>query len=46
VLREESLVGTRRDGKRIHYRLESASALAVISTLQSQFCPPSKEPTP
>lgn len=43
VLREESLVGTRRDGKRIHYRLESAAALAVIATLQSQFCPPSQE---
>lgn len=43
VLREEALVATRRDGKRIHYRLASASALAIISTLQSQFCPPAKE---
>jgi DNA-binding transcriptional ArsR family regulator len=43
VLRDEALVGTRREGKRIHYRLESRSALAVIATLQSQFCPPSKE---
>ncbi len=43
VLRDEALVGTRREGKRIHYRLESQSALAVIATLQSQFCPPSTE---
>lgn len=43
VLREESLVSTRRDGKRIHYRLSSMQALAVIATLQSQFCPPTQE---
>jgi len=46
VLRDEALVGTRREGKRIHYRLESESALAVIATLQSQFCPTPKENLP
>lgn len=42
VLRDDHMVATRRDGKHIYYRLASAQALAVISTLQAQFCPPSK----
>lgn len=41
VLREEQLVGTRREGKNIFYRLESPRALAVIETLYQQFCSPS-----
>jgi DNA-binding transcriptional ArsR family regulator len=43
VLREESLVATRRDGKRIHYRLASPQALAVMQTLYEQFCSQPKE---
>jgi len=43
VLRDDNLVMTRRDGKHIHYRLAIPAALAVISTLQAQFCPPSKK---
>jgi DNA-binding transcriptional ArsR family regulator len=43
VLREESLVATRRDGKRIHYRLVSPQALAVMQTLYEQFCSQPKE---
>lgn len=43
VLREESLVATRRDGKRIHYRLTSPQALAVMQTLYEQFCSQPKE---
>lgn len=38
VLREEALVGTRRDGKNIYYRLASPRALAVIEVLYEQFC--------
>ncbi len=43
VLRDEALVSTRREGKRIYYRLASKAAIAVISTLQSEFCPQKKE---
>lgn len=38
VLREESLVETRRDGKQIYYRITSPAALAVLETLYAQFC--------
>lgn len=38
VLRRESLVETRRDGKMIYYRVNSESALAVIDTLYQLFC--------
>ena len=43
VLRDDKLVLTRRDGKHIYYRIASPAALAVIGTLQAQFCPPSKK---
>jgi DNA-binding transcriptional ArsR family regulator len=38
VLRQESLVGTRREGKQIFYRIESPQALAVMQVLYEQFC--------
>jgi len=38
VLRREGLVETRREGKRIYYRLRSPEALAVIDSLYAQFC--------
>ncbi len=38
VLREEALVATRRDGKHIHYRIDSPQALAVMQVLHQQFC--------
>jgi DNA-binding transcriptional ArsR family regulator len=38
VLREESLVETRRDGKQIYYRIASPAALAVMTILYEQFC--------
>ena len=38
VLREERLVETRREGKNIHYRVESPQALAVMRVLYEQFC--------
>ena len=45
VLRDESLVSTRREGKRIHYRVASAQALALLTVLHDQFCPPDYPPT-
>ena len=39
VLRDEGLVSTRREGKRIHYSITSAPAMAVLGVLQQQFCP-------
>ena len=38
VLREEELVATRRDGKRIYYQIASPQALAVMQVLYAQFC--------
>ena len=38
VLREESLVTTRREGKNIYYLLDSPQALAVMQVLYAQFC--------
>jgi ArsR family transcriptional regulator len=38
VLRREGLVQTRREGKRIFYRLKSKEALAIIDSLYAQFC--------
>ncbi len=40
VLREESLVSTRREGKQIYYRIDSNEALAVMQVLYRQFCLP------
>ena len=39
VLREERLVATRREGKRIFYRVKSPEALALIKVLYDRFCP-------
>jgi len=38
VLREEGLVSTRREGKAIHYSVDSAQALAVMKVVYEQFC--------
>ncbi|MDQ6627239.1 MAG: metalloregulator ArsR/SmtB family transcription factor [Pseudomonadota bacterium] len=46
VLREEGLVGTRREGKFIFYRIASAPALAVLRTLYETFCRPVATPRP
>lgn len=42
VLRDEQLVGTRREGKQIFYRIDSSEALAVLQVLYQQFCLPSQ----
>ncbi len=41
VLRSEGLVETRRDGKRIFYRMASPEAQALLGMLYGMFCPPS-----
>lgn len=38
VLRDEGLVSTRREGKAIHYRIDSPQAQAVMRTLYEQYC--------
>lgn len=38
VLRDEGLVATRRDGKRIYYSISSEPAKAVLQVLYQQFC--------
>lgn len=38
VLREAELVGTRREGKNIFYRISSQSAMAVMQVLQQEIC--------
>lgn len=38
VLREESLVTTRRDGKQIYYSIDSRPALDVLNVLYTHFC--------
>lgn len=38
VLRDEGLVETRRDGKRIYYSVASPQAMAVMQVLYEQFC--------
>ncbi|PCE33608.1 ArsR/SmtB family transcription factor [Burkholderia ubonensis] len=40
VLRDNALVRTRREGKNIHYSLDSPSAIAVMAVLYEQFCGP------
>lgn len=46
VLRKEQLVGTRREGKQIFYRIDSNEALALMQVLYQQFCLPSQGVTP
>src|SRR5512133_1732339 len=44
VLRREGLVATRREGKKIFYRLKSREALAIIDSLYVQFCSRRRRP--
>lgn len=46
VLRREGLVETRREGKKIFYRLKSREALAIIESLYTQFCGERRARTP
>lgn len=46
LLREEGLVGTRRDGQSIHYRVADQKAVRVIAALADIYCPPKTGPGP
>jgi hypothetical protein len=41
-MRLQGLVGTRRDGQAIFYRLESDEVRAVLETLYGVFCEPGR----
>lgn len=42
VLRNEGLVSTRREGKRIYYSLVDSKILALLGVLYEQYCPKRK----
>lgn len=39
ILRNEGLVSTRRDGKRIYYSVADPNVLAILGTLYQLYCP-------
>lgn len=39
VLRNESIVSTRREGKKIFYKLDEGRALNLLNTLYGLYCP-------
>lgn len=39
VLRTEGLVGTRREGKHIYYRVANAGCIEILAVLHRLFCP-------
>ena len=42
VLREEGLVGTRREGKYIYYSLANPAVIRIMQTLYGLYCEPQK----
>lgn len=42
VLREEGLVGTRREGKYIYYSLVNPAVIRIMQTLYGLYCEPGK----
>ncbi|WP_394778336.1 metalloregulator ArsR/SmtB family transcription factor [Undibacterium sp.] len=44
VLRNQSLVNTRRDGKRIFYSIADARLLTLLTTLYDLYCPKKETP--
>lgn len=46
VLRAEGLVDTRRDGKRIFYRVSDQKVLAILAMLYQLYCPKPKSNKP
>ena len=39
ILRTEEIVSTRREGKKIFYRVSDARAVSVLATLYGLYCP-------
>jgi ArsR family transcriptional regulator len=46
LLREESVVTTRRESQTIYYRIADPAAMRVIETLAELFCPPEMRKMP
>ena len=46
LLREEGVVGTRRESQTIYYRIIDHSAMRIIETLAELFCPPEMRKLP
>lgn len=46
LLREESIVATRRESQTIYYRIVDHAAMRVIETLAELFCPPEMRKLP
>ncbi len=46
LLREEGVVGTRRESQTIYYRIVDHSAMRIIETLAELFCPPEMRKIP
>lgn len=44
VLREESLVNTRRDGQTVYYSVPDSPALQILEVLHGTFCPTQAAP--
>lgn len=44
VLREESLVSTRRDGQTVYYSVPDSPALRILEVLHGTFCPTQPAP--
>ena len=42
VLRNEGIVSTRRDGKKIYYSIADTRVLALLKTMYELFCPKSE----
>jgi len=45
ILRAESIVKTRRDGKQVYYSVASQEALVILQLLYEQFCKESRRET-
>ncbi len=45
ILREQGIVGTRRESQTIHYRIIEPAALRIIAMLADIYCPKEEETT-
>lgn len=46
VLRNEGIVSTRREGKKIFYQLDEGRALSLLNTLYGLYCPTDRSSAP
>jgi ArsR family transcriptional regulator len=45
LMREEGLVGFRREAQTLHYRIADAKIAAILALLRDLYCPPPPDPT-